>query len=89
MIVPPANPGFNTKAVQIARLKAENAQLREALKPFADFANGSGAKHFPDNLVITSGSGMARKQLTLGDCHRARAALAPAGGVDHVAMPKL
>lgn len=62
------------------RLKAAETidALYEALKPFADFANLSGAEHLPDDHVITLGSGMAARQLTMGDCRKARAALTKA-----------
>ncbi len=48
--------------------------MREALRPFAEFA--AKADVLPDDFVITKGSGLARKQLTIGDCRNARAALA-------------
>lgn len=51
--------------------EAEVAQLREALEPFADFA----VHQAPADHVITQGSPMAQRQLTMGDCQRARQAL--------------
>ncbi len=39
-----------------------------ALEPFAAFADDRAPEHLP----ITAGSSMARKQLTIGDCLRAR-----------------
>lgn len=48
--------------------------LCEALKPFAGFADPRNT--VPETWPITQGSRMARKQLTMGDCYRARAALA-------------
>jgi len=39
-----------------------------ALEPFAAFDDGRA----PERLQITQGSSMARKQLTIGDCRRAR-----------------
>lgn len=38
-----------------------------ALEPFAAFDDGRA----PERLVITQGSSMARKQLTIGDCRKA------------------
>ena len=45
------------------------ALLRAALAPFADYAQGRRLP--PDSYVITQGSSMARRQLTVGDCKRA------------------
>lgn len=46
--------------------------LRAALKPFADFfVNGA-----PDDYVITAGSRMAKRQLTMGDCRLAAMTMA-------------
>ena len=50
-------------------------RLSAALEPFADFANLSGAAYLPDDHVITLGTGMAARQLTMGDCRKARTAL--------------
>jgi hypothetical protein len=58
-----------------AGLVAENERLREALKPFAAFADLAGAGLLPADHVITLGSGMAARQLTIGDCRNARTAL--------------
>lgn len=44
----------------ISIIKKQN----ELLKPFADFAN----MDVPRNLVITQGSEMAKRQLTMADC---------------------
>lgn len=52
--------------------------MREALKPFADYADR--AMVLPPTFQITTGSSIARVQLTLGDCYGARAALALAEG---------
>ena len=60
---------------RLAELQAERTGLREALEPFADFANLSGAGYLPDNHTITLGSGMAARQLTMGDCRKARVQL--------------
>jgi hypothetical protein len=59
---------------------AGQAELRAALEPFAAFDDGRAPEHLP----ITSGSGMARRQLTIGDCRKAKAALSAApfkGGI--------
>jgi hypothetical protein len=50
------------------------SELRQALEPFAAFADPR--NKIPENMPITQGSQMARRQLTMGDCYRARAALA-------------
>jgi hypothetical protein len=46
---------------------------QEVIKPFADFADPRNV--LPDDYVITRGSPLARAQLTMGDCYRAREAL--------------
>lgn len=63
-----------------AELRAENERLREELKPFVDFADPTGA--VPDDYVITGGSSLAKRQLTMRDCRNARAALSPRAVVD-------
>lgn len=51
-----------------------NEQIAEALRPFAEFADQD---HIvPRRYVITQGSPLAKRQLTMGDCYEARAALA-------------
>jgi hypothetical protein len=50
----------------------DEAVLVKALEPFAAFDDGRAPEHLP----ITQGSSFARKQLTIGDCRRAREALA-------------
>jgi hypothetical protein len=54
-------------------LAAENNKLRAALKPFADYADPR--RVVPPTFQITSGSNLARKQLTMEDCYRAKEAL--------------
>ena len=51
----------------------EIAFLRAALKPFAAYAD----RYYvaPDNLPISTGSPLAKTQITMGDCYRAAAAL--------------
>jgi hypothetical protein len=61
--------GMDLVILSAPRLQA----IREALKPFADFVDAAGAP--PDSFAITQGSGMARRQLTVGDCRRAGAVL--------------
>jgi len=48
-------------------------RLRRALVPFAAFVRD--ARPPPVDFVITTGSPMARRQLTIGDCLEALAAL--------------
>jgi hypothetical protein len=45
-------------------------ELRAALKPFADYADPR--QFMPADMVITQGSPMAKRQLTMGDCYTAR-----------------
>jgi len=71
------------QANELARLRAERdaavagqAELVAALKPFAAYAdNGIGTTV---DMVITTGSCFAKRQLTMGDCLRASAALSRA-----------
>lgn len=44
--------------------------LEDALRPFAKFADPR--RVAPAGLPITSGSPLARQQLRMGDCYRAR-----------------
>lgn len=67
---------IDTKAATIARLEGENARLRIALEPFADYIAGTIGTTMAGGMVITRGSSLARRQLTIGDCQIARAALA-------------
>lgn len=69
----------------VDRLRAERdeartrvAELEGALRPFAEFAPAID-NVWPDELAISSVSISAKRQLTIGDCHRARALLTPAG----------
>ena len=64
-----------------ARLSARAAldachfeELVAALRPFAEYGEHMHRLH--DSMVITQGSGMARRQLTGGDCKAAFALLA-------------
>jgi len=63
---------------------AEVARLREALRPFADYAEGADPTLSDDVAVAYrshTGPGFThREQLTFGDLRRARAALAPFTG---------
>lgn len=62
-----------TKAVD------ENESLRAALKPFADYADPRVV--VPFDFVITQGSELAKRQLTMGDCYEARRVLGEMRGV--------
>ena len=55
--------------------KVEIERLREALEPFAEFARVSGFDKLPLDTPMTQGSRLARKQVTVADFIRARAAL--------------
>jgi hypothetical protein len=46
---------------------------RKALEPFAAFADPRNV--IPPDIILTAGSPMARKQITMADCYAARAAL--------------
>ena len=61
-------------AAERDRLREINTDLLKALKPFADFAS----ERAPSNLIITLGSHMAKRQLTMRDCQQAAAAIAEA-----------
>ena len=52
-------------------------RLRGALKPFAEF--GAVPSGPPDQFIITAGSTMARRQLTIGHCRDAALALMETG----------
>ena len=58
---------------ECARLRKINTALLKALKSFADFSSDV----VPFDLTIAQGS-YARRQLTMGDCHQAAAAIAKA-----------
>lgn len=51
-------------------------RLRDALKPFADYADPN--KYLADDFIITNGSTFAKRQIRMGDCRRAKEALAAA-----------
>jgi hypothetical protein len=59
--------GMDALGQEIDRLRADNEKLRDALSPFADFA-GQPVGRPPDDMVLTNGSRMARRQLTMRDC---------------------
>jgi hypothetical protein len=58
---------------EVAKLRSEVERLRAALKPFADYAD----KHNSvlGQTIITGGSPLAKRQLTMGNCYDARRAL--------------
>jgi hypothetical protein len=53
--------------------------VREALKPFISFSDGTMFSHLPDDFVLTAGSRLAHRQLTAGDFRALRTALASSG----------
>lgn len=59
----------------ILALLAKLERFEKALKPFGDYADPRGK--LPSDFVLTSGSWMGKRQLTMGDCYEARAALEP------------
>mgnify|MGYP001610305736 CR=1 FL=1 len=50
---------------------------RDALRPFAAFADPRNT--IPPDTILTAGSPLARKQITMADCYAARSALGEAG----------
>lgn len=56
-----------------------SGSLREALEPFSEFLSPA-MDRLPDDFVITAGSNLARKQLTVGHLRKARAVLSSTGG---------
>lgn len=52
-----------------------SVSVAEALKPFADFASAPSFDRLPDDMPITQGSRLAKKQVTAGDFKRALVAL--------------
>ena len=47
-------------------------ELAAALRPFADFVAGPAADALPGKFPVSQGSPMARRQIMIGDCRRAR-----------------
>jgi hypothetical protein len=71
----------NQSGARIIVLEAELAEkdvtiatLREALRPFASYA-ASPSANVPGELVVTAGSNMAKRQLTMQNCYDASTAL--------------
>ena len=60
----------------VAALEEENKRLREALKPFANYAETLDANKHSDDLHIGY---YYRTSPTVGDCRKARAALSEKG----------
>lgn len=52
---------------RIRWLSRRLTKCEEALKPFAEYAD----TRFPADAAVTKGSPMAKRQLSMGDCHRA------------------
>ena len=48
------------------RAAATIEKLREALKPFAEYASAPSFDKLPDHFVMTQGSLLARRQVTAG-----------------------
>ena len=67
-----AMPGDYDDAITVK--DAEIERLRAAIQPFADFIRGAGEK-LPDNMQLTNGSSMARRQVTAADFKAALAAI--------------
>jgi hypothetical protein len=67
--------GFDLVVLPGARLE----EVRSVLGTFAAFAPQPGSGP-PDDFVITQGSRLAKRQLTMGDCRAAQALLGLLGG---------
>jgi hypothetical protein len=72
-----AHPDIEVKPLFDCAAPADD--LRAALEPFAEFARASGLDRMPDDMPMTQGSRMARRQVTAGDFKRALAALSKGG----------
>lgn len=65
-------------AAELTALRADVQRLTDALaalKPFADFASASSFDRLPDDMPMTMGSKIARRQVTAGDFKAALRAL--------------
>lgn len=67
--------GYVSIANEALEAAIEIKQLRDALKPFADYANRPGFDKLSDDSPLTQGSSMAAKQVTALDFKRARDAI--------------
>lgn len=54
--------------------------VRDALKPFTDFMAGGSFNKIPDDVPLTVGSSMARRQITAGHLRKLAAAIVGPGG---------
>lgn len=54
-----------------------NKTARDALRPFADYADPS--RRIRPDFVLTAGSPLAKRQLTMGDCYAAHDAVYRSG----------
>jgi len=54
-----------------------NKTAADALRPFAEYADAS--RRLRPDMVLTPGSPLAKRQLTMGDCYAARDALYRSG----------
>jgi hypothetical protein len=57
----------------IEALLRREAELRAALGPFAEFADRNGV--IPGDTIITMGSSMGKRQITMEDCYVAMRAI--------------
>jgi hypothetical protein len=69
-------PGWREELDERKALAARIEELEQVLRPFSDFAAGIHPS-IPDDMPLTMGSRMARRQVTAGDFRRA--ALAQTG----------
>lgn len=68
--------GLRMQKERADALAARLKEAEEALRPFHDFAKASGFDALPDDMPLTQGSRLARRQVTAGDFKRAAALLA-------------
>ena len=73
---------------QIAALRAENAQLKEALQPFVEYANDCDKANLPDTARIAYSPERITHALNVGDLRRARAALSDETSADLLPVRK-
>lgn len=54
--------------------------VQDAFKPFADFMAGGSFDKIPDDMPLTAGSSIARRQITAGHFRKLAAAITGPGG---------